>query len=173
MKRASRSETNHRLAADEAGAILILALLFMVAGSLLILGLLGWSGNQLNSVASFEQSRALNYAANNAMETAIQQVRYSSTACPSTGLQIPSNGLTMVVYCSGSETDADSAASRQITFTACTSADTQSQCSANPYLTAIATFGDFSASNPTYSSICAAGCGSTITINEWVFSSTV
>jgi hypothetical protein len=175
-------------ALDESGAVLVLALLFMMITGLLILGLLSWSGNNLNSVAAFEQSRSLNYAANSAMEKAIQDVRYSTTACPSTGLSIPANGVTIDVWCIDSvtgtsvETEGGTAASRAITFYACSStAAAQGICGVpsaskpklKPYLEVGVTYDDYASSNQIGSSLpCSTTCGTSMTINSWVFENT-
>src|SRR5579859_2432839 len=89
----------------DTGASLVLALVFMAATSLIVLGLLSWSQNNLTSISSFQQSRALNYAANSAMETVVGSVRYNPTACPSSGLsiQVPNPNaaynMTMDIWC--------------------------------------------------------------------------
>src|SRR6516164_9413154 len=85
---------------NDSGATLVLALIFLTVTSLIVFGLLSWSGNNINNVAAFQHGRTVNYAVNSAMETAVQDVRYSPMACPSTGLVVPSNNLTVNVYCS-------------------------------------------------------------------------
>lgn len=170
-----------RTDAGEDGAVLVLALIFMVASALLTVGLLTWSGNDLQSVAAFQQSRELNYAANSAMQTAIQQVRYSTTACPSSGLSFPSaNGLTIDIWCNPPSPQAEGGtnASRRITFTACSStAVTAHTCSSsNPYLQAIVSYDDYSSTGPNPQLIagvpCSNTCGTTMKIDSWVFAQT-
>jgi hypothetical protein len=166
-------ERAHRESGD-AGAVLVLALVFMVASGTLILGLLSWSGNGLRDVAAFQQSRTVNYAANSAMSTAIQNVRYSTTACPSTGLSIPVNGITMQIWCSPSnpQPEGGTAASRVITFSACTStAISAGTCSqTTPYLEVVVTYDDYQSVTQIGSSVpCSTTCGATVTINSWVF----
>ena len=162
--------------------MLILALVFLVIVSGLVVALLDWSGNNLNSVAAFQQGSGMSHAANSAMETAIKEVRYSPTACPSTGLSIPANGITIDVWCSPNpETESGTSASRQITFTVCANtAFTAGTCSSSPtstnpppYLTVVATFDDYSNLSPIGSAVlCSATCGTTMRINSWVFSDT-
>ena len=163
---------------EEAGAVLILALLFMVSAALLITALLAWSGTDISSVAAFQQNRALNYAANNAVETAIQNVRYETTACPAPGIsiQVPgsaaSSTMTMQVWCSpSSETEAASAASRVITFSACWIVSVQAgTCTQSaPYLQAVVTFDDYVAGDIATGNACTNHCGENETINSWVF----
>jgi hypothetical protein len=158
-------------ARNDSGATLVLALVFLTVTSLIVFALLSWSGNNIKSVGAFQDQRTVNYAVNGAMETAVQDVRYSTTACPSTGLVVPSNGLTVDVYCSPNpETEGGTAASRVITFKACTSDVSASACATKPYLQVVATFDDYSSSSIMGSSIlCSATCGTTMRINSWTF----
>jgi hypothetical protein len=163
---------------NDSGATLVLALIFLSVTSLIVFGLLSWSGNNINSVAAFQHGRTVNYAVNNAMETAVQDVRYSPTACPSTGLVVPSNNLTVNVYCSpdsSSVKEGATAASRVITFKACTSDVSAGACASKPDLQAVATFDDYSSSSvmalgPTV--MCSSACGTTMRINSWTFTQT-
>ena len=142
----------------------------MAVVSVLVLALLDWSGNDITSVAAFQQGTANNYAMNSAMENAIQQVRYSTTACPSTGLSFPGNNLTIQVWCNPNP--GNTTVFRQIQFTACSSsAVSAGTCSSSsPYLTVVATFDDYAPSFPLGSSVpCSATCGTTMRINSWVF----
>jgi hypothetical protein len=165
---------------NQDGAVLILALVFLVAVSTIVIALLGFAGNDLKNVANFQQGRTLKGAADSAMEVAIQEVRYSSTACPSSGLVIPipnpnsSNDVTIRIWCNPpTETESPTAASRVITFQACSeSAFQNNQCSPtnNPYLTTIVTFDDFASSNLIASTTpCTTTCGASESINSWVF----
>jgi hypothetical protein len=156
---------------NDTGATLVLALIFMAVTSLIVFALLSWSGNNIENVAAFQDARAVSYAVNSAMETAVQDVRYSPTACPSTGLVVPSNNFTVDVYCSPNpETEGGTAASRVITFKACTSDVSASACAIKPYLQAVATFDDYSSSSTIGSSIlCSATCGTTMRIDSWTF----
>jgi hypothetical protein len=175
-------------ARNEQGATLILALVFLTAASLLVLGLLDWSGNGLNNVRTFVQNRTLNYAANSAMETAISNVRYSPTACPPTGLTItvpnPNSTYTMKmdIWCSPQpETEGPLANSRTITFTECPDTTYQAHtCSAGPspppFLTAVVVYDDYTNTIPggqvdSYKTgqLCTTSCGSAMTIKSWAF----
>lgn len=60
----------------ERGAVLVLALIFLIVGSLLALALTTLSSTNLTNTANFVNLRAVNYAADGAMDGAIQQVRY-------------------------------------------------------------------------------------------------
>lgn len=160
---------------DESGAVLVLALLFMVTCGLLITGLLAWSGNNLNSVAAFQQSRAVNYAAVSAMTTAIQNVRYSPSACPSGGLTIsvPNTDSAfnepMQIWCS-TQTQ-ETAASRTVTFSECTSAAVAAlTCSqANPYLQVVVIYDDYVAGDIATGSSCTGHCGEFVTVQSWQY----
>ncbi len=163
-QKVSAPNIRHR---DESGAVLVLALVFAAVVSLIILALVSWSGNNLQSVAAFQQGTKLNYAANSAMETAIQQVRYDPDGCPITGLSYSVNGITVVVQCGPNP--GNTTIMRQVKFTACP--QTGVACSpSNPYLTVVATFDDFTSSFPIDSSTpCSATCGNAMRINSWVF----
>lgn len=162
---------------DDRGAVLVLALVFMVASALVITGLLAWGRNDLNSEVQFLQSRALTYAAGSAMQTAIQNVRYSTTACPSTGMTINVPNLqnstytvTMVVFCSPStETEAPSAASRTITFSECVSTAVVSNSCPSPYLQAVVTYDDYTSGSIATGAACSTNCGENVSINSWVY----
>ena len=74
--RASKAEgIAYRASNDESGAILILALVFLVAVSLIVLALLGWVGTSLVATASFSNERVNETAATNAVNLAIQESR--------------------------------------------------------------------------------------------------
>ena len=156
---------------EESGAVLVLALVFTAVVSLIVLALLQWSGNNLKSVAAFQQGTAMNYASNSAMETAIQEIRYSPNACPNTGLSFPVSGITVDVWCGPNA--AKTTPLRQIKFTACPQTGVTACTPSNPYLTVVATFDDFTSSFPLDSSTpCSATCGNTMRINSWVFAHT-
>jgi hypothetical protein len=172
---------------DEAGAVLILALVFMLATSLLITGLLVWSGNNLSNVSSFERNRIQDYALNSGVETAIQSVRYSPTACPAGGFQIPVPNPNsqfnqfIDVWCN-TVTNNGSIETRTVTLTACPDAAfTKGHCSSGPnpapYLSVVVVFDDYADVNgvppvasPTYH--CTATCGATMGVSSWTFKNT-
>jgi len=166
---------------DERGAAPVLALVFLVAAGAIITALLGWGGNDLSNVAQFQQNRTLDYAAGSAMQVQIQTVRYDSSTCTNTYSPIPipspnpSNNVTIDVWCS-TVPNPTSAATRVVTLTACSdSARLANTCSqANPYLTVVVTFDDYSSTNQfSTSSLCtpatSPSCGTSMTINSWTF----
>jgi hypothetical protein len=178
-------EPEGKRAGDELGATLILALVFLTAVSLLVVGLLDWSGNDLSNVRHFVQTRTLDYAANSAMNTAISSVRYSPNAGPSSGLSIlvpnpnSANNMTMDIWCSPQpETEGSGASSRLVTLDECWDVSFQQHtCSASsPYLEAVVSYDDYTNAVPggqviSYPAgqLCTTSCGSSMTVKSWVF----
>lgn len=103
-------------AADESGAVLILALIFVIVGALALVGLVTFAGSALIATSQLKSNRALQYAADGATEIAVQAVRYSPdaydnpTMSPVTPPQnclgpnsVTINGYTVSVDCSGQQ----------------------------------------------------------------------
>ncbi len=200
---------------DERGSSLILALVFIVAVSLIITALATWALNDLNNTAVFSSARSLQNAAQSATEVAIQSIRYtplisasvtpntlnasSPSYCwgngPSSELattdftNVPfSGGAYVAVWCSTAWNPL-STNTRVVTFSTClagalpsdgsppTSAVTTAAtaCAANPTLQVIVTFDDYPPFVTGAASLgpCATYCGSTKTVNNWVWSPTV
>jgi len=177
---------------DESGAVLILALVFLVAVSVIIGGLTDWTTNDLRNSANFAETQNVTSSATNAVNLAIQNIRYtpllSSASTDQTLNTSPpsycwgssaSQQFNMNVYCS-SVWNPKSANTRTVTISACpTSRATswavgQTSCAAQPLLQAVVTFDDYpagvSAPNP---SQCAVYCGTGLTINSWNWSPVV
>jgi hypothetical protein len=78
---------------DEAGAVLILALMFLVAVGMVVGSLATWASNDLHNTAAFTTARTQQYAVSGAMQTAIQAIRYtpllSTTTNASLGVSPP------------------------------------------------------------------------------------
>jgi hypothetical protein len=97
---------------DEAGAVIILALVFLVSVSLIVVGLLSYVGTSLTATTSFASERAVETAATNAVNLAISQSRYTfstqmlnaspPSACWTTGTGQPPafGGKQFDVWCS-------------------------------------------------------------------------
>jgi hypothetical protein len=178
---------------DESGAVLILALVFLVIVGALVGSLTGWAGNDLNNTAKFTANRTLQYAASSAVETGIANIRYTplfatqlpavltpptttsaspsfcwgSSATAPSALQI--DNINMSVWCSTAYTPTSSA-TRVVTLSACplTGTTTGTSCAASPTLQAVVTFDDYpSGSNPPIPDECVAYCGSSMTVNGW------
>lgn len=165
---------------DESGAVLILALVFLVAVSLIVLALLGWVGNDLTNTVNFQNSRSAEYAANSATQVAIQKIRYAPmlgtgqtlhasppSQCWSTTSGAPSavttSGDAMSVWCS-TVWNPSSSNTRTVTFSTCQSSLSNTQCAANPFLQTIVTFDDYPAGlNPPNPDACTSSCGTSMT----------
>ncbi|MGD0255653.1 MAG: hypothetical protein ABSB99_08910 [Acidimicrobiales bacterium] len=166
--------TRHQHGED--GASLILALVFMVVMSLLLLGLLELTGTALVNTYNLKSQRSLEYAADGAADIAVQNVRYSdnpysasSTNClPGSVSSITLNGVSMSVDCTQQAYDPLSGLTREVNFYACTSA----LCtSSNAVLQAEVTFEDYSSDNTTYHCSPTTGlstCGTGMLIDSWV-----
>jgi Tfp pilus assembly protein PilX len=128
----SRNENN-----DE-GAVLILALMFVLVVGLLGGALVTLAGNGLSQTTQLQANRSLTYAADSMVQTAIQQVRdmpqsapagYNGAACPAVSATIPENGTSgtpITVQCAVGM--APLPFERSITFVACPSAAAAGSC---------------------------------------------
>ena len=65
---------------DEDGAVLILALIFLVSVSLVITALLNWVGISLAASGNFQTERNVEYGVTAAVSLAVQNTRYSFDA---------------------------------------------------------------------------------------------
>jgi hypothetical protein len=164
--RAQRDESTGR-GGDESGAVIILALVFLVAVSLIVTALLTWVGGSLHATGSFTDERNVEYAATNGVNLAIQNTRYTFdfgttnplSTPPNTAMlnnatpelcasyQIPNEAASQVdVYCS-MVWQAYSANTRIFTYSACSSASasnaTAADCAAKPLLQAVIAFDDY------------------------------
>jgi hypothetical protein len=130
---------------NESGAVLILALVYIIAISLIVGALASWAMNDLNNTGKFESASELHYAVSSVTNLAIESIRYtplpSSTPpqapastgwepcwTPATGPQVSQmliDGYTIAVWCNVVEQNT-SANTRTVTFIACRSALTSS-----------------------------------------------
>lgn len=178
---------------NETGAVLILALIFLGVVGMVVGSLATWATNDLNNTTQFTSARTLQYAVSSTMNNAIENIRYTPllgagqtlsasppAACWGTGStsELTVNNVNVAVWCS-TAWNAPSAQTRIVTFSACPITPSQSglsasalatACVANPTLTSIVTYGDyppgFSAPN---TSQCIVYCGTSMTINSWVW----
>ena len=149
---------------NEDGAVLILALVFLVSVSLIIVGLLTWVGTSLSATTTFGQSRTLEAATTSAMDLAIQNSRFTfasqmTNASPPSACWYASGvpqqpqvlqGYSIDVWCS-MDWQSSSAATRTITYSACPTAGTGSPtqttdpatCASQPLLQAVMTYDDY------------------------------
>jgi hypothetical protein len=156
---------------DEQGAILILAMVFVLVISMSVLALLSVGGNSLLVTAQLRTQRAVSYAASGATDAAIQSVRYGYSAYTTAADCLPQSvasmsigGVSMVVDCSGTGPVA-SAATRVVTFYACQ----QATCTAsNAVLIATVAFDDYAATGAlSCSAYSTTTCGTGVTITSW------
>jgi len=182
-------------ARGESGAVLILALVYILAVSAIVAALASWSSNDLRNTTKFSTSSSLDYSASSAINTAIQSIRYtpnpSGTPTPLTPTApaecwtpqsgsvstISLNNMTMAVWCSTVESLSNSIpgypnATRVVTFSAClSSVATGSACQSAPILQAVVSFDDY----PPGESVqllaqCAPPtCGPEMTLDSWVW----
>lgn len=178
---------------DEAGAVLILALIFLTVISTLVLTLAGWTTNDLSNSITFSANRSLDASATSAMDLAIQNIRYTPllytssadqtlnasppSVCWGTGStsELTSDGNTFAVWCSTTWTPS-SANTRVVTLSACPTNRTTSPvvCALDPLLQATVTFDDYPAGvSAPNSAECVVYCGTAMTENNWDWSPTV
>ena len=69
--------TAARRGRDESGAVLVLALIFMVAVGLIVGGLASWTSNDLKNALDFQSARNAQYALSSTSQVAIQNIRYT------------------------------------------------------------------------------------------------
>ncbi|HEY6427070.1 MAG TPA: IPT/TIG domain-containing protein [Acidimicrobiales bacterium] len=164
------SRRRARGASDEQGAVLILALIFLVSVSLVVVALLTWTGASLTATGAFASERATETAATSAVNLAIQNSRYPTNtsgwqaptglwsqmenasppvACwPGGSTYTPPTGTQSVeVWCS-MQWQPFTAQTRTITYSACvystgSTPPTAAACAANPNLQAIETYDDY------------------------------
>ncbi len=132
----------------DAGASLVLALVYIVAIALVVVAFSSWALNDLNNTSHFESANALNYAASSSTEVAIQSMRYSPIASPngpvacwSPQTTLTINTYTMSSWCVTAQ-NYYGANTRSVTFYTCQSAVGASQCASTPLLTAQVAFVD-------------------------------
>jgi len=139
---------------DETGAVLVLALVFLVAVSLIVTGLLTFVGTSLTDSGTYANDRNLQYAATDAVNLAIQNTRYqfdnyglldaaSPQSCLSPVYPVANEATSIAVYCSMVwQPDNADGYTRTITYSACPSGGTATACAAAPLLQAIVAFDD-------------------------------
>ena len=165
---------------DENGALLLLALMFMVATSLVVTGLLAWSGNDITNVGHLKAARNTSYASQGAIEAAIWNVRFAPTPlsngepCPKPATSSVNtypapavNGQSIYVWCSIFSIPGG----RGVTFFAYPCDKSSSSCTSHPYAQADVTIDDLGRGGVPYCpppASQASSCGSAATVNKWV-----
>jgi hypothetical protein len=178
---------------SETGSSLILALVYIIAISLIVGGLTDWAMNDLSNTTRFQSATTIQNAVSGATETAIQSIRYypeypSATykyACftppaGDTASVVNIDSMWVAVWCSTSSTPT-SPISRTVTFYACpegsqtvsVSGSAFTNCESTPYLKAVVDFGDYpSGGGGLNESVCSGGtssCGFSATTVQWTW----
>jgi hypothetical protein len=90
----ARPDRSDSARGDEAGAILILALVFLLLTGGIIGSLLSWSQNDLLNTKNFNAASSLGYSAGGAVDVAMQSARYSSPDSLTMALTAGQQGVT-------------------------------------------------------------------------------
>lgn len=198
VRRSARSWLESRRVSRRAdsGAVLILALIFIVAVSLVVAALADGAMNDLNNTSQFSAASQLRYALGGATNAAIYTVRYNPSPanptlaeyagsptpvapCWSSGpTTSPINGYTVAVYCT-TVINLTKSQTRTVTFYACqwTAGLSANSCATSPQLTAVVAFDDYpSGGAPLLTTQCnlvvpaPTTCGSGQTLESWTWS---
>ncbi len=182
-KRRSLDAENHSDGRDEAGAVLVLALLFVLVVGAVVGSIATWATNDLNNTAKFTSARTLQYAFNGATEVAVQNIRYTPllattvpgpASCWSGSSTVTIDNQNIDVWCSTTY-NPTSPSTRVVTLNACLHGVSATTCAANtsnPTLQAVVTFDDYpTGTNPPNPAACVVYCGTSMTVNSWVWSS--
>jgi hypothetical protein len=166
----------------EDGATLILALIFVIVSSLILLSLVTLTGNDLLNSGNLRDARAVTYAADGATDAAILATRYSDSyytqtaapfgnCMPGAPASIPIDSLSMIVVCGNSTNSSLSSATRTVNFYTCVNVAVTSCSRSLAVLTAQVQYNDFSSTGfNTYecSATQTGTCGTGMTIASWV-----
>ena len=189
--------TPQKPAPREEGAVLMLALVFLVAVSLVILSLVQLAGNNLVATVQFNNALTTKSWANSVADVALQNVRYNfvkntinpvnqSSPVPCWGssatasLANSSNGstLTMDAWCA-TQWNPFSSATRVTTLAVCLDGVSAAACANRPLLEVVAAFNDypnqFGPANclPGTTQSATSTCGTGMTIESWIFNLTL
>lgn len=192
-RRAPAERRRGRCRGDE-GATLILALIFLVVVSLVVIGIERWTGNNLANTSKFVSAQSLQSEANSANNLAIQFVRYTflntsmdgqapascwTTATGATS-QYPPSGETFPgpsvqpvdAWCMTRFYPADSR--RVVTVSTCKTGVLPPACVGQPLLQTIVSITDLVSGCPALSPVTIltksdTSCGATMKILDWQF----
>jgi hypothetical protein len=181
---------------SDSGSVLILALVYLVAISLIVGALASWALNDLHNTSGFATAETLRNAASNATEVAIQDIRYvpllgagetingnnPPSYCWGSGpvsklttnyetVSVPAS-VAMAVWCS-TVWNPTSQTSRIVTFSTCLSTVTAAACGQTPFLKAVVDFDDYPAgvSSAPIQGPCSVWCGQALTVVSWTWGS--
>ncbi len=181
--------TPHANSDRDRGAVLILALIFVVAVGLIATALATWATNDLNNSKTFTTVEALHSDATGMMKISIQYVRYnpiisssqpSGVASPVTACWggtdptklPPIDNVQVAVWCS-TVWNPDVANTRTVTFYACPAAVPASVCTlpGKALLTEVVVYDDYPSGTTSapIQALCTITCGSgmTVTSSTW------
>ncbi len=174
---------------------MILALIFLVVVSLIVLSMASWTSSDLTNSIRFTAAQSTVATANSATEVAVQDARYffdpsTLNASPPISCLATStgtiNGMSVSVWCS-TRWNPSSHSTRVVTFSTCPSTQSATYCAANPLLQAVVTYDDYPTTNnysscpliptstpttTTTTTTTATGtssCGAGMKIDTWVF----
>lgn len=178
---AKRRAADQRWAENERGSSLILALVFLIVTSLVVISLANLAKNDLIATAKFKSAQSLDSAADSAAELAVNNIRYNFmpqtlNASPpelcwtgSLASEITVNGQSVSVWCS-TRWNPLSTKTRVVTLVACPSSASALNCAVNPLLEGVVTFDDYPSPRGAVSTAqCTSTCGVGMTIDSWVF----
>jgi hypothetical protein len=170
----------------EDGAILILALVYLIAVSMSVLALSTWATNDLNNSTKFSSANTLTVAASDMMNVAIQYVRYNPVISPQAVAcwggeateQIPVIGGDQVAVWCSTTWQPRSFQTRIVDFYACPIDVSANSCAydngAGALLSVTVTFDDYPPAPKVLAPIdelCSVWCGSGMTITNWTWGS--
>ena len=165
----------HELA-RERGSVLVLALVFLLVGSLIIGALASWTTGALLNTKKFQNASSLLYAAGGVTQVAVWNARYvypplPAEGCPGTNPAIPVNGQYIADWCV-TTFNVSPTITRQVVISACyeSSATTLQHICSNPLLTATVNFDDNTAANSINTDCIATNptnCGLSMTVIGW------
>lgn len=189
------SDSNQARSSSEAGAVLILALVYIISVSLIVGALASWAMNDLRNTTNFRSASSLHYAVSSATNVAIQAIRTSpmpsatpiqKTPTPLGNCWTPATGspvsqllidnYTIAVFCTTVE-DLTQGTTRTVTFYSCVSTSaiiaSPALCQANPILTVVEVFDDYPASGgillTTQCNLGVGVCGEGQTLTSWIW----
>ena len=132
---------------DDSGAVLVLALIFMIVIALVLVAVVSFAGDGLASTTNLVEQQSLEYRSSGAMQIAIQTVRYTDTTFPTypsaiptscfssnAGVPVGQNSPPVYVDCQTvmhAQLPANTEISREVYFYACSTSSTN--CSSTNY----------------------------------------
>lgn len=175
---------------DERGAVLILALVFLVAVSLVIMSLAQLAGSNLVATVQFDNALTMKSWANSVADVALQNARYNfasntleasapvpcwgSSSSASLTDSLNNSTLTMSAWCTTSW-NPFSSVTRVVTVSVCVGGITAVECANRPLLEVVAAMNDypnqFGPANcePGTTQSSTSTCGTGMTIQSWIF----